>query len=114
MAMTDVVVVCLAVVLDVVVCFVVEVVGLFGSVDAAVEVVGSFVKLNIVISLFSEIFIKTSYLHSGEKLTSSIAMSESPGEPTVASMTTWYFKSLRRPTSFLFHLLTSICSIPLT
>ena len=91
MAMTDVVVVCLAVVLDVVVCFVVEVdvVGLFGSVDAAVEVVGSFVKLNIVTSLFSEIFIKTSYLHSGEKLMSSTAMSESPGEPTVASMTTW-------------------------
>ena len=89
MARTEVVVVCLAVVLVVVVFLVVvffEVVGLV-VVVVDVDVVGSFVKLNGHLYSSQNIY-NTIYLHWGEKLTSSIAMSESPGEPTVASMTT--------------------------
>ena len=53
------------------------------------------------------------YKHSGVKVTSSIAISESPAVPIVASIITKKSTSLINSTSCLFHLFMSILSNPL-
>merc|ERR1711915_724445 len=99
--------------------FVVVVIG--GCKDVVVEVVELYVVFDVVVflvvveDLVVEVVVDGSLLklHSGVNDTSSIAISESPGLPTFASMITWKSISLSSSTSTLLHLLTSICSTPL-
>merc|ERR1712243_41036 len=87
--------------------FVVVVIG--GCQDVVFDVV---VFLVVVEDLVVEVVVDGSLLklHSGVNDTSSIAIPESPGLPTFASMITWKSISLSSSTSTLLHLLTSICS----